>query len=1108
MSLLARWRALVAPALWFLCATVHGAAALGPLRDPLWMRYPALSPDGQHIAFSFGGNLYVAPAAGGQARLLVANGHHSFDPRWSPDSRSIAYASDVHGNFDVYIVSDEGGPSRRLTTHSAPELPLSFTPDGREVLFSAQRIEARRSAMFPGLPYGQLYAVPTESGQRPRRILTTPVTAAQYNRAGTLMVYEDWKGYENLWRKHHVSPVAHDIWLYDARSGRHRKLTGWGGENRNPVWSPDERAILYLSERSGSFNVWRMPLDHPEAAQQITHYKRNPVRFLSSAADGTLAWGHDGRIYTLAPGASEPHRVALQIAADALPPAVENLQLTQGATEVAASPDGAEVAFVLRGVVFVASTEFGDTQRISHLQGQARSVSFSPDGRRLLFAGEADGSWNLYEATLPGKRSERPYFYSSPQVPVRVLLKNGQENFQPRYAPDGKSVAYLENRTTLKVLDLASGKTHVVLPGNLNYSYADGDQWFDWSPDGRHFLVQFDDPNRWSNEVGLIDAQGRGPLLNLTRSGYEDVHPVWARGGRMMTWFTDRSGLHGAGGESQQDVYAMFFTRAAWDRYRLDPADYALLKKQEDAARAARKQAQKTKPSDDKAGDHAGAPALPAPVPIERAGLHDRIARLTPDAGDLQASAITPDGETLYTLERTADAVELRSIALRKKESHLVARFPSPAAGGGHDGPVDLVLDAKGEQGFVLVDGGIRKFKVPKEPGGEIKVEPLPFNAPLRLDHAAERAAMFEHVWRQTREKLYAANLNGVDWDYYHRVYARFLPYIADNYDFAEMLSEMLGELNVSHTGSGYRERAPGDDATAALGAFYDGAYTGPGLRVTEIIEGGPLDRADVPLKAGMVIEKIAGVAIAAGADVDAPLNRMAGRRIEISARDPASGKRFEFAVKPISQGAQHELLYRRWVKHERALVDRLSGGRIGYVHVRAMDDASYRATFSEMMGRDSGKIAEIVDTRNNGGGNLHDELAVLLSGRRYLEFVARGQALGGEPRMRWTKPSAVLISENNYSDAHLFPWVYHHLGIGKLIGMPVAGTGTAVWWETLQDPTLYAGIPEVGFRDAHGRYMENTVVQPDIEVPNDPALLAQGRDEQLEAAVRSLLGP
>ncbi len=1107
------------------CAAAHAdAPLLGPLTQPLWMRYPAISPDGQQIAFAFQGNLFVVPATGGTARLLVGNGHHSFAPVWSADGRRIAYASDVHGNFDVFVVDAQGGPSRRLTTHSAGELPLSFTPDGKEVLFSAQRMDARTNLMFPSRSASELYKVPVEGGRRPTQVFTTPALAGQFDSSGSRLLYEDWKGYESPWRKHHVSPVARDIWLYDARTGQHRQLSRFGGEDRNPVWAPDEQSVYYLSEQGGSFNVWKMPLDRPDAATPVTRFTTNPVRFLSVARNGTLSFGYDGELYTLAPGASEPKKVAVQIAADTRADRIETLKLTEGVTEIAPSPDGQEVAFVARGEVFVASTEFGDTRRITTTPGAERSVSFSPDGRRLVFAGEQGGSWNLYEATLPGRKKDHPYFFSASSVAVRTLLKNGRENFQPRYSPDGKEVAYLENRTTLKVLNLASGKTRTVMPGEMSYSYLDGDQWFDWSPDGRWLLVNFIDRQRWSAEVGLIDAQGKGPLLNLTKSGYEDVHPIWTQGGKAMLWFSDRQGLHGTGGAAQQDLFAMFFTQEAFDRFRLDKTEFALLKKQEeDEKKDEKKDDKKGDKKDDKKDDGKGgkkvgnkadpkdadddeAIKLPEPLKIERERLEDRIVRLTANSAPMRAAAMSPDGELLLYAVQTAEAVELWSLRPRSKALKKVAEVSAPKGGDDDQAPVDLQLDAKGENGFLLAGGTIRKFKLPKEEG-EVKVEPMEFSAEMPLDRAAERAEMFEHIWRQTREKLYVADMGQVDWDGYKKVYARYLPYIADNHDFAEAMSEMLGELNVSHTGSGYRPHPKDADATAALGAFFDETWTGPGLKLAELIDGGPLLNARLGLRPGMVIEKIDGVTIAPGAEFDSLLNRKAGKRVELTVFDPAKGQRVERVVKPIALAEQNELLYKRWVKQQRALVDQLSNGRLGYVHVRGMDDDSYRDVFSEALGRDSAKEGLIVDTRFNGGGNLHDELASFLSGKRYLEFLPRGQSLGWEPTGKWVKPSVVLVSESNYSDAHLFPWTYRHLGIGQLVGMPVAGTGTAVWWETLQDDTLYFGIPEVGFRDAKGEFMEKALIVPDIQVANDPALIATGRDQQLEAAVKALLG-
>ena len=1095
------------------------ASPLGPVQNPLWLRYSSISPDGSQIAFAYEGNLYLVPSAGGAARLLVANGAHSTQPVWSPDGQALAYASDPTGNFDIYVVAAAGGPSRRLTTHSAAELPLGFTPDSREVLFSAQRDDARSSLGFPTRAMGELYKVGIEGGRRPAQVLTTPALSGQLDRAGSRLLYEDWKGYESDWRKHHISPVAHDVWLYDGKSGQHRQLTGFGGEDRNPVWSPDEQAVYYLSEKSGSFNVWKMPLNAAGladgAAVQVTHYTKNPVRFLSMARNGTLSFGYDGELHTLAPGAAQPQKVAVQIAGDTRPNRLETLKLTQGLTEIAVSPDGQEIAFVARGEVFVASTEFGDTRRITDTPTQERSISFSPDGRRLLFAGEQGGSWNLYEASLPGSKRDMPVFYAAPQVIIRTLLQNGSENFQPRYSPDGKEVAYLENRNAVKVLNIASGQARVVLPASYNYSYADGDLWFDWSPDGQSLLVQYVDANRWSNEVGLIDAQGKDPLLNLTKNGYEDVHPVFTRGGQAMMWMSDRDGLHATSGTAQFDLFSLALTREAWERSKLDKSEFALLKKREDADKAEKEKAEKAE-KDKASGNGKQAAAkdddaikLPPPVVIDRDQVEDHLQRLTPNSGDIRAAAMTPDGEAVYYVLLMADSYELWVSRPRNKEARRVAMFPATRNERGDPEPADLQLDAKGETGFLLLDGAMHKFKVPKE-DGDVKPERLKFSAEMRLDRAAERAYFFDHAWRQTRDKLYEAHMGGVDWDGYRKVYEKFLPHIADNQDFAELLSELLGELNVSHTGAGYRPRIPGADATASLGAFFDEAYTGNGLKIAEMIEGGPLGGAlkdgQPALKVGQVIEQIDGVAIAAGMEFDSLLNQKAGKRVQLTVLDPASGQRSNLGVKAIARGELGNLLYKRWVKTERELVDKLSGGRLGYVHVRGMNDASFRTVFGEALGRQSGKEGLIVDTRFNGGGNLHDELTTLLSGKRYLEFLPRGQSLGFEPVGRWTKPSVVLVSESNYSDAHLFPWVYRHLGIGKLIGMPVAGTGTAVWWETLQDPSLYFGIPMVGFRDAKGEFMEKALIEPDLRVANDPALLKAGRDQQLEAAVRELL--
>jgi tricorn protease len=316
----------------------------------------------------------------------------------------------------------------------------------------------------------------------------------------------------------------------------------------------------------------------------------------------------------------------------------------------------------------------------------------------------------------------------------------------------------------------------------------------------------------------------------------------------------------------------------------------------------------------------------------------------------------------------------------------------------------------------------------------------------------------------------------------------------------------MLGEMNASHTGCYYRAGMPGADQTATLGVFYDYAYTGNGVKVAEVIEGGPLDKANSKIRPGNIIEMIDGVAINDSLDFYQLFNRKVNKITLLSVYDAAANKRWDETVKPISGGDENELLYKRWVKKRREEVDKLSDGKIGYIHVRAMDDASMRNVFEEALGRNITKQAVIIDTRFNGGGNIHEQLSDFLNGKKYFDVIPHGQYVGSEPFDKWVKPSIVLMGESNYSDAHLFPVAYKIKGVGKLLGMPVPGTGTFVWWENQIDPSLVFGIPMGGWRSPDGKFCENNQTEPDILVRNEPDIMSGGRDQQIEAAVKELL--
>lgn len=1074
--------------LFILVLVTGGAGMAASAAEPaLWLRYPAISPDGSTVAFSYRGDLWTVPTTGGAAVPLTVHEAYDYAPVWSPDGKTLAFASDRYGNFDVFVIPAAGGEARRLTFHSAPDLPTSFASDGAAVLFSSARLDAAAHVGFPTPAQPELYRVAL-SGGMPVQILTTPAMYAVFDRTGARLAYSDQKGFEMEWRKHDNSSFARDVWIWDVKADRHTRLTALGADDRQPVWSPDERFLFYLSERSGSFNVWRLDLADPGRPVQVTTHGVHPVRFLSISRQGDVCYTWDGEIWIRPAGAAASRKLVVSVGTDRRYSEVRFVDVAGEITEFAPSPDGKEIAFVARGEVFVTSTEHGDTRRITDTPEQERSVSFSPDGGSLLYAAERDGSWNIYRTDRvdPGE----PAFFNATALRERVVIATPAEEFQPAFSPDGKEVAYLEERTTLKVVNLATGATRTVLPGDLNYSYADGDQWYEWSPDGRSFAVQFLSPGRWSSEVGIIPSSGAGTLVNISRSGYEDEQPRWFGKGEILLWTSDRHGARShAGWGREADVFAAFLTEKAHDRFRLDEAAFAQLKDKEKDEEKAK---DKGKGKDDKPEDKA--PKLADAVTVELDRIKDRTVRLSMHSANLAAMELTPDRETLVYLASFEKGYDLWKLTPRSQEIKLVAKLAA-------ERPADLRLDREGKKAFVLAGGKL--MTVDLESG---KSTPVKASAKMRLDAAAERAYLFEHAWRQTGKKFYVEDMHGVDWLGMKQAYARFLPAIDNNQDFAELLSELQGELNASHTGGRFRPTRPEGDATAALGLFPDLAHAGAGVRILEIMEGAPIQKAGTRIKAGTVIEAIDGQTIATGANWYPMLNHKADTPVRLALVDPATSTRWEETVRPISWADQNRLLYQRWVRSRRAEVARMSGGKLGYAHIRGMNDGAYREMFEEIFGQEVGKEGIVLDTRFNGGGNLVEPLTVLLSGEVYYRAVPRGREIGVEPGQRWTKPSIVVMNEGNYSDAHCFPTAYTSLGLGETVGMQVPGTCTSVWWERLQDRTLTFGIPMVGYIAKNGRLTENQHLDPDHVVDNDPALEAAGRDQQLEKAVEVLV--
>jgi len=1056
----------------------------------LWMQQPAISPDGNWIAFEYKGNIFKVAASGGQAVPLTINTAYNGYPVWSHDGKSIAFASDRYGNFDVFIMPSTGGSATRLTFNSSRDIPYDFSPDNQTVYFGTRRYDIASSVRFPDDYYfTKLYKVPSKGG-RSLMVNSAGTEYVHFNKTGDKFIFQDRKGYENPYRKHHTSAVTRDIWIYDTKAKTYAKVSPFIGEDREPVWGDGDK-FYYLSERNGDQNLYGSSEADINNITQLTHFDKDPVRNLSRSDNGVFSFTQDGDIYTLKEGA-QPQKVIITVGADFNSDQVKTIPVTGQASEIAVSPDGKEVAFVYRGEIFVTATDGDVTKRITNTPYQERMIQFSPDGRSILYSVENEKSWDIYKVSIANKNE--PYFYASTTLTTEPVIATDKDEFQGVYSPDGKKIAYLEERNIVKVYDIATKTSTTILPEGVNYSYSDGDQYFAWSPDSKYLLAQSSEGHIFASQVVLVKADGTGERINLTQSGFNNAEPQFGLDGKMMYWFNDRNGMKNLSRGSQSDVFGMFFDKAAWDKYNLSKDDLAL-KEEQDKRDSTDKKKEKEKEEKGKKDKDTTKAKVPDFVP-DLTNLDERTKRMTISSADIADAKLSNDGEKLFYLARYEKGYNLWQTMPRTGDTKVLAELNAPNG--------SLVMSKDGKALFVLADGNIMKVGV-----DDGKVTPVHINGSMELNAAAERAYIFDHIYKQVPKKLYDPKLQGVDWKYYHDNYAQFLPHINNNYDFEVLISEFLGELNSSHTGGGYGPRFPDADNTASLGLLYDYTTGGNGLKVDDIIAGGPFDSEHTKMKKGDVIDKIDGVAITEADDWAKLLNHTAGKFTQINFHDPKTGGQFQETVKPIDAGMEsYMLLYHRWVKRMEFLTDSLSGGKVGYVHVRDMDDPSFRVTFDKVLGRNIDKKALIVDTRFNGGGWLHDDLATFLSGKLYMTLRPQGNKTeGGESMNKWDKPSCVLMSEGNYSDAFMFPYIYKELKIGKLIGMPVAGTGTAVWWEDQIDNTLYFGIPMISTWGAGETVpTENHQLEPDIKVLNEYNKELAGEDQQLEAAVKEML--
>ncbi|WP_430927472.1 hypothetical protein [Polaribacter marinivivus] len=453
--------------LTLMCLSMYGQ------ENPNWMRHSSISPDGSQIAFTYKGDIYKVNANGGKAQQLTFHSAHDYKAIWSNDGSKIAFASNRYGNFDIYVMNAEGGKATRLTFHSNDENPYTFTNNDKEVVFGAIRQDDVNHRQYPHRSQSELYSVPVNAG-RVQQIFTIPAESVQYSKDGKIMLYHDVKGGENEWRKHHTSAITRDIWIYNTKTNEHKMITTHTAEDRQPVFSSDEKSAYFLSERSGTFNVHKMDINNPKNVEQVTSFKLHPVRFLS-IGNGILSFGFDGELYTMKEG-EKPKKIKVTIVTQDKDNTDKFISVNGGINEMSISPNGKEIAFIARGEVFVTSVDKSFTKRLTNTPENERFVSWGPKGESVIYSSERNGKWSVYKTEKV--RKEEPFFYASTLIKEEPLIENKLDNYLAQYSPDGKKIAFIEGRRTLKIKDIDSKKEVTLLTPKDLFHMRDGDKYF------------------------------------------------------------------------------------------------------------------------------------------------------------------------------------------------------------------------------------------------------------------------------------------------------------------------------------------------------------------------------------------------------------------------------------------------------------------------------------------------------------------------------------------------------------------------------------------------------------------------------------------------------
>ena len=1056
-----------------------------PGREAKLVRYPHYNNG--RIAFTYLADIWTADEDGKNIRRITANKARDVYARFSPDGKSIAFSSDRNGNFDVFIVPSEGGNAKQLTFHSADDTVLGWTPDSRAVLFASSRGDDFM---------GKLYTVSVDGGLE-RNAGSDMGVNASYSPDGKKLALNR-KG-QTYWRKYYRGSMQTDVTVMDIAAKKFTDLTDFDGLDSWPMWSTDG-FIYFVSDREGNglTNIWRVA-EAGGKADRVTSFKDGDVRFPAMSADGkTIVFEHDFGLWKLDVASRKTSAIKLDIAAETQENLVEVRDFNSQADDYDLAPSGRRIVLSIHGELFTAPTDEGDLRQITDSPARDKEPLYSPDGKWIAFISDKSGREEMYIIAADG--------VGEPQKITDLdTLK-----FAFAWSPNSKEIAFTGSDSKLRKYSIESKATIELSSskyGNIGAPV--------WSPDGKWIAYSKPDFVRTS-DVFLISSAG-GEERKVTFDSFNDVNPQFSHDGRKL-YFVRTEGFGGGGGQASAQIYSVVLERE--ERDPTDPEDRPETGDLQDQSNEAVTRRI--------ASNQRNAP--PREINIDWAGLKRRTRQLTRMPFAVFNYAIAPDNRTVVFV--TTEPAGLRNVPViysiqedGRRLTRVTAGEPpaaegggGPGGGGGFGGGINSLNISRDGRTLFFREGS-SVFSVSIAPaagaqpgaasgGRESARRRINFTARVKIDKSTEWAEMFDDAWRTMKYRFYDAAMHGKNWDGMRAKYQPLVEFVGDRQELLNIVNEMIGELNASHTGAAPPPRGrEGGVSTAHLGIDLQADDAAGRFKVTHIFEDGPADKDWVKVSNGDYLIAINGKPVKAGDNYWQMLNHRLNRKVEVTFNNkPSEEGAWKTRIEPVTSQAYSQLRYERWVKERRALVDKLSNGRIGYLHIQSMNQPSLRR-FEKELRENNKKEAIIIDERWNGGGNIEQELLAILVQREYQIWQPRGTEATGRPFAGFFGPKVVVQNWRSASNSEMFPAGFRALGLGKVIGTPTTGAVIGTGSYSLIDGSTVR-TPGVGvyLADKNRTNMENYGVKPDIFVENTPEDNLAGRDRQIEVAVQELL--